>query len=66
MRRAQQAADRGRGGDAVALGEGAAALDSSSACTVALCLVRQAHGHALHGDDAASRVAIRGAVGMLT
>ncbi|WP_242606693.1 hypothetical protein [Protofrankia symbiont of Coriaria ruscifolia] len=65
MRRAQQAADQGRGGEAVALGEGAAALDSSSACTAALCLVRQAHGHALNRDTAASRAAVRQAVRLL-
>ncbi|EIV93870.1 helix-turn-helix transcriptional regulator [Frankia sp. QA3] len=59
MRRAQQAADQGRGGEAVALGEGAASLDSSSVCTAALCLVRQAHGHALNRDATASRAAIR-------
>jgi hypothetical protein len=65
MRRAQQAADQGRGGEAVALGEGAAALDSSSVCTAALCLVRQAHGHALNRDAAASRAAVRQAVRLL-
>jgi hypothetical protein len=65
MRRAQQAADQGRGGEAVALGEGAAAVDSSSARTAALCLVRQAHGHALNRDAAASRAAVRKAVRLL-
>ncbi|WP_261555864.1 hypothetical protein [Frankia tisae] len=65
MRRAQQAADQGRGREAVALGEGAAALDSSSVCTAALCLVRQAHGHALNRDAAASRAAVRQAVRLL-
>ncbi|WP_322753665.1 helix-turn-helix transcriptional regulator [Frankia sp. Cas3] len=65
MRRAQQAADQGRGWEAVALGEGATALDSSSVCTAALCLVRQAHGHALNRDAAASRAAVRQAVRLL-
>jgi transcriptional regulator with XRE-family HTH domain len=65
MRRAQQAADQGQCGQAVALGESAVALGSSSVRTTALCLVRQAHGHALNRDAGASRTALGQAVRLL-
>jgi hypothetical protein len=59
MRMAQQAAQQGQAGDAVDLGVKARReFGLMPGRTRALSLVREAHGHALAGDAAASRQAI--------
>lgn len=59
MRHAQQSAEHGHGDRAVAQATRAMAMVNDSPRTTALCLVRQAHGHALMRDPRASRSAVR-------
>ncbi|MEQ4300377.1 helix-turn-helix domain-containing protein [Plantactinospora sp. B6F1] len=61
MRQAQQAADRLDGAQAAALAGTAETFVSLTDRDRALCLIRQAQGHALRGDQSRSLVAIKAA-----
>ncbi|MGC4855997.1 helix-turn-helix domain-containing protein, partial [Micromonospora sp. DT4] len=61
MRQAQQAADRLDGAQAAALAGTAEALVELTDRDRALCLIRQAQGHALRGDQTRSLAAIKAA-----
>jgi transcriptional regulator with XRE-family HTH domain/tetratricopeptide (TPR) repeat protein len=61
MRQAQQAADRLDGAQAAALAGTAETLVSLTDRDRALCLIRQAQGHALRGDQTRSLAAIKAA-----